>query len=56
MVQEQMVRIFHHHGAVRVTTPLLMPQCGLYAKTDLYTRFMDHCGHLVSLPFDLRVR
>lgn len=54
-VQDLMVRIFHHHGAVRVITPLLMPECDLYAKADLYTRFMDHCGHLVSLPFDLRV-
>ncbi|XP_048732268.2 eIF-2-alpha kinase GCN2-like [Ostrea edulis] len=54
-VQDLMVRIFHHHGAVRVITPLLMPECDLYAKADLYTRFMDHCGHLVSLPFDLRI-
>lgn len=55
MVQEMMVKIFQHHGAVRLTTPLLMPKCDLYAKTDLYTRFIDHCGHLVSLPFDLRI-
>lgn len=56
MVQEMMVKIFQHHGAVRLITPLLMPKCDLYAKTDLYTRFIDHCGHLVSLPFDLRVK
>ncbi|XP_061166164.1 eIF-2-alpha kinase GCN2-like [Saccostrea echinata] len=54
-VQETLVRIFQHHGAVKVTTPLLMPKCDLYAKSDQYTRFMDHCGHLVSLPFDLRI-
>lgn len=55
MVQEMMVNIFQHHGAVRLTTPLLMPKCDIYSKTDFYTRFIDHFGHLVSLPFDLRV-
>lgn len=55
LVTETLVKVFQHHGAVKITSPLLMPKCDLYNQTDQYACFMDHSGHLVGLPFDLRV-
>ncbi len=49
-------RIFIKHGAVGLSTPLLMPRSALYDNTDQCVSLMDHSGGIVSLPFDLRVR
>ncbi|KAK3093827.1 hypothetical protein FSP39_020697, partial [Pinctada imbricata] len=54
-VYDSLVKIFQRHGGVELNTPLLMPKCDLYNKTDQYPCLMDHSGHLVALPFDLRI-
>ena len=55
-VHKSLERVFQIHGAVRVSTPLLMPMSKLYAHSEQYVCFMERSGGIVSLPFDLRVR
>ena len=55
VVRNTLVDIFHRHGAVPLSTPLLMPPQKLYALEDQYVQVMDHGGGLVALPYDLRV-
>ncbi|XP_055957482.1 eIF-2-alpha kinase GCN2-like isoform X1 [Patella vulgata] len=47
-------RIFQRHGALRMSTPILMPKCFLY-QDEQYACFMDHSGNVVGLRCDLRV-
>ncbi|KAL4238496.1 Eukaryotic translation initiation factor 2 alpha kinase 4 [Mactra antiquata] len=55
MVADTLIKVFERHGAIKLTTPLLMPQQKLYENLDHYACLMDHSGRLVGLPFDLRV-
>ncbi|XP_060076346.1 eIF-2-alpha kinase GCN2-like [Ylistrum balloti] len=55
LVRETLIRLFQKHGAVQLTTPLLMPKCGVYGVSDAYTCLIDHSGQPIALPFDLRV-
>ncbi|KAJ3103804.1 Proteasome subunit alpha type-2 [Physocladia obscura] len=56
----KMLSIFQKHGAVEVSTPLLLP-CGSYAGTDLASsnknpvKLIDATGMVVQLPHDLTV-
>ncbi|KAH3854167.1 hypothetical protein DPMN_096706, partial [Dreissena polymorpha] len=54
LVHDTLVRIFQKHGAVRLSTALLVPRQKLYDHAEHYTCLMDHSGRLVGLPFDLR--
>ncbi|XP_064621826.1 eIF-2-alpha kinase GCN2-like isoform X2 [Lineus longissimus] len=53
-VCDTMETIFKKHGAIKVTTPTLMPKNTLYDQNDQYTCFMNKSGGLVALPYDLR--
>ena len=55
LVQENLVRIFERHGAIKLSTPLLIPRPKMFEHLDQYACLMDHSGRLVGLPFDLRV-
>ncbi|KAJ8309409.1 hypothetical protein KUTeg_014283 [Tegillarca granosa] len=55
LVNETIVRIFHKHGAIKLTTPLLMPRCSQTDSNDHHIYFMDQFGRPVGIPFDLRV-
>jgi len=48
--------IFRKHGAVKLSTPLLMPQSSVYDRCEPYVCVMARHGGLVTLPYDLRVR
>lgn len=54
-VYETVSRIFRHHGAVRLQTPLLLPRNRRLYEGCETACFMDHSGMLVSLPYDLRL-
>ncbi|KAJ1128647.1 hypothetical protein NDU88_007022 [Pleurodeles waltl] len=53
-VCEIVCRIFKRHGAVKLHTPLLMPRNKKMEESNETACFMDHCGMLVALPYDLR--
>ena len=55
LVQENLVRIFERHGAIKLNTPLLIPRPKMFENVDQYACLMDHSGRLIGLPFDLRV-
>ncbi|XP_041355156.1 eIF-2-alpha kinase GCN2-like [Gigantopelta aegis] len=55
LVHNSLERVFQIHGAIRVTTPLLMPMSNVYTHSEQYVCFMERSGGIVSLPFDLRV-
>ena len=55
LVNDTLVKVFQRHGAVKLSTPLLMPQQNLYKNLDHFACLMDDSGRLVGLPFDLRV-
>ncbi|XP_045185726.2 eIF-2-alpha kinase GCN2-like [Mercenaria mercenaria] len=55
LVNDTLEKVFQRHGAIKLNTPLLMPQQNLYENLDHYACLMDHSGRLVGLPFDLRV-
>ncbi|XP_029456049.1 eIF-2-alpha kinase GCN2 isoform X2 [Rhinatrema bivittatum] len=54
-VSETVCRIFKRHGAVKLHTPLLMPQSKKLYETSEAACFMDHSGMLAILPYDLRI-
>ncbi|XP_074184019.1 eIF-2-alpha kinase GCN2 isoform X3 [Rhinolophus sinicus] len=54
-VCETIIRIFKRHGAVQLSTPLLLPRNRQIYEHNEAALFMDHSGMLVTLPFDLRV-
>ena len=54
-VTEILRSVFKKHGALRLSTPTLLPKCSLYENSENCVNFMDHCGGIVSLPYDLRV-
>lgn len=54
-VGETIEKVFHRHGAIKVATPLFMPESEFFENMDQYVSFIDHSGRIVSLPFDLRV-
>ncbi|XP_003503470.1 eIF-2-alpha kinase GCN2 isoform X1 [Cricetulus griseus] len=55
LVCETIIRIFKRHGAVQLSTPLLLPRNKQIYEHNEAAVFMDHSGMLVMLPFDLRV-
>ncbi|RIA85582.1 kinase-like domain-containing protein [Glomus cerebriforme] len=54
-VRDHMMKIFRHHGAVELNTPLLMPKCNLYEEDKKAVYLIDGDGGLVQLPYDLTV-
>ncbi|EGW04299.1 Eukaryotic translation initiation factor 2-alpha kinase 4 [Cricetulus griseus] len=54
LVCETIIRIFKRHGAVQLSTPLLLPRNKQIYEHNEAAVFMDHSGMLVMLPFDLR--
>nr|XP_033809126.1 eIF-2-alpha kinase GCN2 [Geotrypetes seraphini] len=54
-VSETVCRIFKRHGAVKLHTPLLMPQNRKLYENNEAACFMDHSGMLAILPYDLRI-
>ncbi|XP_030069540.1 eIF-2-alpha kinase GCN2 [Microcaecilia unicolor] len=54
-VSESVCRIFKRHGAVKLHTPLLMPQNRKLYENNEAACFMDHSGMLAILPYDLRI-
>ncbi|CAG8527185.1 5428_t:CDS:10, partial [Acaulospora morrowiae] len=53
-VRDVLTKIFRHHGAVELSTPLLMPKSEIYEdKKVVY--LMDIEGGIVQLPYDLTV-
>lgn len=54
-------RVFERHGAVRLSTPLLMPRSSaappttVAHETSAAVTLMTHSGSVVTLPHDLRV-
>ena len=55
-VMDTVEGIFRKHGAVKLSTPLLMPQSSVYDRCEPYVCVMARHGGLVTLPYDLRVR
>jgi len=55
-VVDMLQGIFHRHGAVCISTPLLMPKSLLHETSETYVCLMDHSGGLVGLPHDSKVR
>ena len=55
MVTDALEKVFQLHGAIKLSTPLLIPRPKIYESVDQYACLMDHSGRLVGLPFDLRV-
>ncbi|WAR18478.1 E2AK4-like protein [Mya arenaria] len=55
LIHDSLVRVFQRHGAIRLSTCLLVPRQKLYEHVENYACLMDHSGRLVSLPFDLRM-
>lgn len=55
LAKERIVQVFEKHGAVCLSTPLLMPQNMLYDNTESCVRLMAQSGGIVTLPHDLRV-
>lgn len=54
LVSDCLEKVFRKHGAVKLTTPLLMPRDSNYEANDSYVRLMDHSGGVVALSYDLR--
>ncbi|CAG8495247.1 14730_t:CDS:10, partial [Funneliformis mosseae] len=54
-VRDHMVKIFRHHGAVELNTPLLMPKYDFYEEDKKAVYLIDTDGGLVQLPYDLTV-
>ncbi|CAG8465302.1 15816_t:CDS:10 [Cetraspora pellucida] len=54
-VRDYMVKIFRHHGAVELITPLLMPKSDIYDEDKKAVFLMDSDGGIVQLPYDLTV-
>ncbi|ESO93561.1 hypothetical protein LOTGIDRAFT_119057 [Lottia gigantea] len=54
-VSDCIEKVFQNHGAIKFSTPLLMPKCHLYESNEQYACFVDHSGGLVGLPCDQRV-
>ena len=55
-IREQMTKVFHRHGAIDVSAPLLIPKNDLYEwnwKNPVYV--MDSQGSLNQLPYDQTV-
>ncbi|CAG8498589.1 12794_t:CDS:10, partial [Acaulospora colombiana] len=53
-VKDNLTKIFRRHGAVELSTPLLMPKSDIYEdKKVVY--LMDTEGGIVQLPYDLTV-
>ncbi|KAL0075948.1 kinase-like domain-containing protein [Phycomyces blakesleeanus] len=55
-IREQMIKVFRRHGAIDVSSPLLIPKNDLYEwnwKNPVY--LMDSQGSLNQLPFDQTV-
>jgi len=46
---------FEKHGAVEVSTPLLIPKSKFYQKNETCVNMMCHSGNVVSIPHDLRI-
>lgn len=55
MVKEVIENIFKSHGAVYLSTLLLLPQNDVYANVDARVKLMTQSGAVVNLPYDLRV-
>lgn len=51
--KDKVRRIFEKHGAIGLTTSLLIPQTRLYENPSV--GLMTRTGGLVSLPYDLRL-
>ncbi|GAB6026062.1 hypothetical protein CHUAL_012266 [Chamberlinius hualienensis] len=54
-VIETITKVFLKHGAVLVSTPLMMPKSNFHDKNELCVKLVDHAGGVVTLPSDLRV-
>eukprot|EP00912_Choanoflagellata_sp_UC4_P000357 UC4_evm3s219 len=54
-IQRQLQHIFTRHGAVAVSTPLLMPKGSNYKFESDSACFLDPTGVLVHLPHDYKV-
>ncbi|CAG8506866.1 2265_t:CDS:10, partial [Dentiscutata heterogama] len=54
-VRDYMVKIFRHHGAVELSTPLLMPKSDIYEDDKKAVYLIDKGGGIVQLPYDLTV-
>lgn len=55
MAKSVVVKVFKRHGAVSLTTPLLMPQRAVDSEVDSVVRLMTRWGGIVNVPHDLRV-
>eukprot|EP01135_Chromosphaera_perkinsii_P006095 Nk52_evm1s396 gene=Nk52_evmTU1s396 len=53
-VEDKFKDIFHKHGAIEISTPLLMPHNKFHDRLNSVP-VMDRSGGLVTLPFDLTV-
>lgn len=47
--------IFEKHGALELTTPLLLPKSKLYSRTETNVQMMSHGGSIVTIPHDTRI-
>ncbi|RIB06418.1 kinase-like domain-containing protein [Gigaspora rosea] len=54
-VRDYIVKIFRHHGAVELNTPLLMPKSDIYEEDKKAVYLIDSDGGIVQLPYDLTV-
>ncbi|KAI9015775.1 kinase-like domain-containing protein [Phycomyces nitens] len=52
-IREQMIKVFRRHGAIDVSSPLLIPKNNLYESNEKKPFYlMDSRGVLSQLPFD----
>ena len=54
-VHEKLVSLFRRHGAIKLSTSLLVPRTSLFDQLELAVSVMDHSGTIVTLPYDLRI-
>ena len=54
-VHGRLASIFMHHGACRLSPPLLSVKGPLFSEADYVAQFMDRNGTIVVLPSDHRV-
>nr|CAG8460903.1 12706_t:CDS:10 [Entrophospora candida] len=54
-VHDHLMKIFRHHGAVELSTPLLIPKSDLYEEEKKVVYLLNADGALVQLPYDLTV-
>ena len=52
LVKDKLIEVFHHHGAVEVRRPTLIPNSHHYGEAAA-VRLLNSGGSLVQLPYDL---